>query len=269
MSFAPVLPASGITGWAFLNRTLSAQKAAFEKDGALQGDMAYFRENIGKVKTADQLMGDRRLLRVALEAHGLRDDLPNRAFIQKVLESSSFSAGTLTNRLADKRYQAFSQTFGFGDFATPNTQRSDFADKILSAFRERRFEEAVGSQDENLRLAMNAQRELGVIAARPGTENGRWYSALASPPLRQVLQTAFGLPSSFLSIDIDRQLTILKSKAQSLLGQSDLAAVSDPRNMDKLIRQYLFRSDAATSSPTSPALTLLQGTATNRLSLYA
>ena len=89
MSFVPVLPASGITGWAFLNRTLSAQKAAFEKDGALQGDMAYFRENIGKVKTADQLMGDRRLLRPTGFAMTCRTGLSSR----KSLKAAPFPRG--------------------------------------------------------------------------------------------------------------------------------------------------------------------------------
>jgi hypothetical protein len=62
-----------------------------------------------------------------------------------------------------------SAAFGFGDFKTPRSKDSAFADTILTQWRDRRFESAVGAQDNSLRLAMNAQRELAALAARPVT----------------------------------------------------------------------------------------------------
>lgn len=44
----------------------------------IRNDEAYFRAKIGSVKTAEQLVSDRRLLKVALGAFGLEADINNR-----------------------------------------------------------------------------------------------------------------------------------------------------------------------------------------------
>jgi hypothetical protein len=83
-------------------------------------DRDYFREAIGNVVTASQLVEDYRLRRVALSAFGLQDDLPNRAFIERVLGDGIAGMTTaLSNRLSDKRYRAFAEAFGFGSTLPP------------------------------------------------------------------------------------------------------------------------------------------------------
>ena len=66
MSFQPVLPLTGYAGWSFLKRTMARQQVAQQASPMQKQDEAYFREKIGKVKTAEQLVNDRRLLRVSL-----------------------------------------------------------------------------------------------------------------------------------------------------------------------------------------------------------
>ena len=79
--FQPVIPVSGLAGWRFLQRTYDSQFETFSKGAVLQRDAEYFRENIGQVRTAEDLTSDRRLLNVALSAFGLQDDINNRYFI--------------------------------------------------------------------------------------------------------------------------------------------------------------------------------------------
>jgi hypothetical protein len=271
VTFTPVVPFGGYSGWSFLSRTMAAQKSAFVADATLQRDEAYFRENIGKADTAEKLVADRRLLSVALSAFGLDADIDSKFFVKKILEDGTLKTGALANKLADKRYLEFSKAFGFGDFPIANTQKSDFPDKILAAFEARKFETAVGEQDEDMRLALNAKRELGVLANRSLSENGKWYTALGSAPLRSVLQTALGLPSSFASIDIDKQLGILKDYSEKYLGSPDVSQFADPEKVEKLVRLFLVRSQAQTGATTqSAALTLLQqaGQSSNLLSRY-
>ena len=131
MSFQPVLPLSGAGGWAFLRRTEAAQSAVFSRQPVIQRDEAYFRERIGKIQTAEALVNDRRLLRITLEAFGLEQDLNAKAFIRKVLEDGTLKTTALANRLTDKRYLELSAEFGFGDFTTPRTVLSDFADRLM------------------------------------------------------------------------------------------------------------------------------------------
>lgn len=262
MSYTPAIPLGGPAGWAFLNRTRAAQMEAFVASPSIVRDEAYFRERIGGISTAEDLVSDRRLLKVALGAFGLDADIDNRYFIRKVLEDGTLDPDALGNRLADKRYLELSRAFGFGDFATPRTRLSDFADSILAGYETRSFEAAVGSQDGNLRLAMNAQRELSALAGRAISDEARWFTVMGSAPLRQVVQTALGLPAAFSAIDLDQQLGVLRDRAERMFGSADLAQFADPGRVEALIRAFLLRAEAQANaqvySAQATALTLLQ-----------
>ena len=109
--FQPVLPLSGLPGWVLLNRTLESQTEAFNASPQIVRDTDYFVENIGNVRTAAELVSDRRLLPVALGAFGLDDDINNRALLQKVMEDGTAAPASLANRLADERYAQLSVAF--------------------------------------------------------------------------------------------------------------------------------------------------------------
>ena len=262
MSFQPVLPLSGYTGWGFLKRTMARQQAVQQALPAQQRDEAYFRDRIGKADTAGKLVNDKRLLRIALTAFGLEGDVNSKAFIRKILEGGTLSEGSLANKLADKRYQKFAAAFGYGDFSVPRTKLSTFADEILTQYRARSFETAVGEQNNAYRLAMNAERELPLLAAKTSSTDAKWYTILGSAPLREVMQTALGLPSSFSSIDIDQQVSVLKARTEAAFGSSDPAQFKDTKQTDTLVRRYLLQSEIqgqkSASSPAARALALLQ-----------
>ncbi len=262
MAFQPVIPVGGLVGWAFLNRTLESQTAAFNASREVKRDIDYFAAEIGKIDTAEQLVKDRRLLGVALGAFGLQDDIDNKYFVRRMLEDGTTKADALANRMADDRYKQLSKAFGFGDFSTPRTKLSDFADEILTQYRERSFEVAVGEQDESLRLALNAKRELADIAAQSGGDDTKWFRIMGNSPLRQVFETALGLPESFGQIELDQQLDVFRDKAGRQFGAREISQFTDPVAVDKLIQRFLVRSqtnELATVSNGSIALTLLQG----------
>lgn len=263
MTFVPALPLTGYAGWKFLGRTREAQQAALSASPVMKTNAQYFRENIGKVRTGEDLVADRRLMTVALGAFGLDDDINSKFFIRKVLESSTFDAKSLANKLSDKRYVEMAKAFGFGDFPTsPNTLLSTFPDKIVKQFEARQFERAVGEQNQPMRLAMNAERELAAIADKKGSENTKWFTIMGNAPLRQVMETAFGLPKQFGSADLDQQLGEFKKRAQQFLGSSDPAMFKDPAKVEELVKLFLVRSDIA-AGPSgmtrgSAALSILQ-----------
>jgi hypothetical protein len=264
MTYAPVLPMGGYAGWTLLNRTMAKQTATFVKSPEIKRDEDYFKANIGKVTTAEQLVKDRRLLKVALGAFGLDADINNKAFIEKVLKDGTLTVGALSNKLADKQYLRFSAAFGFGDFATPRTKLSDFPDQIITAYRARQFEAAVGNQDGDLRLALNAQRELGTLATKTGSEQTRWLGILGNSALKQVFIKALGLPASVGAIDLDQQLQLFQDKADVVFGDKSISQFTDPTKVDALIRRFLVRAqvDANTGQNGSGAavLAMLQQT---------
>ena len=262
MSFQPILPLTGFTGWGFLKRTMVRQQAVQQALPVQQRDEAYFRDKIGKADTAEKLVNDKRLLRISLTAFGLEGDLNNKAFIQKILEGGTLKEGSLANKLADKQYQKLSSAFGFGDYSVPRTKISTFPDEILAQFRTRQFETAVGAQNNTYRLALNAEREIPALVARSTSENAKWFSILGSAPLRDVMQTALGLPKSFSSIDIDQQVSVLKTRTEAAFGSSGLNQFRDPIKMEALVRRFLLRSEMQgqidANSSAATALTLLR-----------
>lgn len=262
MSFQPVIPFGGAAGWAFLQRTQDVQQTAFESSAVIQRDIQYFEDNIGDITTAEQLVSDRRLLSVALGAYGLSDDINNTYFIQKVLEDGTLETDALANKLSDNRYFELAKGFGFGDYNIPRTQISDFGAQTVEAYKERQFEVAIGNQDQDMRLAMSLERDLGTIIDKSTTDAGKWYSVMGNSPLRQVFETALGLPSSFGTIDIDKQLEVFQEKSERYFGSSSVDQFSDPERLDELTRLFLARSQIAQGtaalSSNSIALTLLQ-----------
>ncbi|MEM6499631.1 MAG: flagellar protein, partial [Pseudomonadota bacterium] len=89
MSFQPIVPLPGYAGWSYLSGSIDAQIERMEQSPILKADFDYFRENIGSVASATDLISDFRLRRVALGAFGLSDDIANKAFIEKVLSEGT------------------------------------------------------------------------------------------------------------------------------------------------------------------------------------
>ena len=266
MSFQPLVPIGGLTGWVLLNNTMERQTEAFNKSPLIVRDTDYFEQNIGKIQNAEQLVSDRRLLRVALGAFGLGDDLNSRALIQRVLEEGTREDDALANRLTDERYSKLTEAFGFGEPGLPNTQLAGFGREITDKFRALEFEIAVGEQDEGLRLAMNTQRELSEIVTSDESEDAKWFAIMGNPPMRKVFEVALGLPGSFAQLDIDRQLEVFKAKASSQLGIESLADLADDDAKEGFIRRYLLRDQIASfevQSSSAVALTLLQQSSHN------
>ena len=249
--FQPVLPLSGYAGWRFLERTLEVQQAAFVESPSLRRDTDAFREKIGGIRTAEDLVNDRQLLSVALGAFGLDDDIDNRFLIRKVLEDGYTKPEALGNRLSDSRYGELARAFGFGEGLPPRTGLSFFADEIIDRYETKQFERAVGDQDNSMRLALNLAGGLNDVLGSTTSTNARWFSVMGSPPLRAVFETALGFPSSFGSLDVDQQLEQFKSRAEATFGTSDLAEISSDENREKLIRLYMIRNEIASNSASS------------------
>lgn len=411
MSYVPIVPMGGLAGWAFLKRTQATQQAAFAASSAVQRETTQFAERIAQIRTAEELVSDRTLLKVALGAFGLGADLDSRHFVKRILEEGTADRGALANKLTDNRYAELARAFSFDqsdsdpgaldrilssqpsqtleefvmardgrsdlrlgvvlrrgltDIATrTETQRVDtgeldadgrpvfeeserplsederwslilndpalrgafevaldlpepltrlpqgerveairaaakatlgddaatrfadpaaideltervlsrldsgpptaepgFAQRIVAAYEARSFEEAVGEADPSMRLALNLERELTQLAGRDMSDRGRWFTVMGTPPLRQVFETAFGLPKSFGTLDVDQQLGILQDKASAAFGDASVAQFADPEAREGLTRLYLARAQIADglgggTSPASNALMLL------------
>lgn len=224
-----------------MSRTRDAQQELHDKSPLIAREVVYFKENISKIETAEELVADRTLLKVALGAFGLDADLPNRAFVEKVLAEGSLEENAFSHRLSDKRYLEMAAAFSF-DLGSPSTKLSDFGEKIVAAYKGRQFEVAVGEKDDDMRLALTVQRDLSKIAMDDMSENSKWFTIMGNPPLRRVFDTVFNLPVSFGALDLDRQLEVYQERSERLFDSSDPAQFSQENKRNNLIQQFLIRS---------------------------
>lgn len=264
MSFSPVVPFGGLLGFRFIERTYETQLDHFGRSPEVQRDIDYFLAHAAEATSAEELVADRRLLRVALGAFGLDDEIDKRAFIRRILEEGTLDPKSIANRLADPAWADLARTLGFGDLGgalgLAGTRRD-----LVERFRVRQFERAVGDADVNLRLALNFRREIAAIAKSPVVEKSGWLKIMGSQPLRRVIETAFNLPQGFGQLDLDRQRGELETRARRLFNGDSPAVFASAENVDALIRRFVtasqLRDGAAASGPAATALTLLRSSA--------
>lgn len=263
MTFQPYVPTGGLSGWRFLQNTVDAQRKAHAQAPVQQRELAYFRANIAKIDSAQELVSDYRLLSVALGAFGLTDDIGSKYLIRRVLEEGTFKPDALANKLSDKRYRDLSKAFGFGDFSVPSSKISDFPDMIETRYGAQSFEADIGRTSETMRLALNAQRELPALAQGSGSNRTKWFTLMGTPPLRKVMESALALPTAFAMLPIDRQLDTFLERARSTFGTDQLADLGMNPKLDRLLDRYAaldgFANGGSGSPVTSPALVLLRG----------
>jgi hypothetical protein len=245
----------------FIDRTYDAQFETFNKSPDIQREIDYFLENADQATTAEALVADRRLLRVALGAFGLEDEVDKRAFIRKILEDGVVDPKSLANRLADPAWAEFSAALGYGDLGgllVFDGTRQDLAEQ----FRLRQFERAIGDSDVNIRLALNFRREMREIALDPLVEISGWLKVLGSTPLSRVVQGAYNLPAAFGLLDLDRQVSDLEARTGQIFGIDSPAAFTTDENIDDLLRRFLLsaqlKGGISPSAPGATALALIQ-----------
>ena len=241
MPFTPVIPLTGYAGWRVLERTLDRQVEAFNNSADLKREIDYFRENMSKALEAGDLVGDRKLLKIALGAFGLQDEIDKGALVRKVLDEGTVLDDSFANRLNNPKYIEMAEAFSYGNGGLFVTD--DFVEQIISRYQEQSFEQAVGEVNNDMRLALNFKREIEDFATSTSSERVVWFQAMGNVPVRTILETAFGLPTEFSQLDIDQQQKIFAQKTQQFYGESAISVFSDPKNVDDLIRRFQVRRD--------------------------
>lgn len=273
MSFQPIVPLSGYAGWRAFLRSADRQQDAFGNQADIKRDIAYFREKIRTGPGAAEIVADRRLLRVALGAFGLADEIDKRAIIRKVLEEGVLDPRSFANRLNDPKWKAFAGYFGEESRLLGRFESATFLADVENRYVERSFESAVGNADGNVRLALNFRREISAIAGGPNADRIGWLQIMGSKPLRAVLEPALNLPSSLASLDLDRQKAAFEERAAAVLGSSSVSALSDSKSVELVLRRFFAvaeaQGDGSSSYRFQVATTLFQSATRSAPNLFA
>jgi hypothetical protein len=236
------LPAS--TAWKILIKDPAKQIDKFAKNKDVQRDIDYFKKNIGKFETVEDLLKDRRATRVLLSAYGLQDEAVNGlGRIKKVLTEDPTSDNALSRKLADSRFAAMAKDLRL-DQGMDNLKSGSFIAKLEQKYIQNEFEIALGNIDPTLRQAAYFARNI--------TNANEVYGILGDKVLREVVTAALNLPKQLALQPVDTQARAITSRlkidqfgssiAQSLISTSQ---VSRSKEDIAIIENNLKISDAA------------------------
>ena len=207
-----------------------------QEQPVVERDAQYYLENITKVKSAEEFLKDDRLFRFAMKAHGLEDMTYAKAFMAKALKEGIDSDDTFANKLSDTRYAKFVETFNFARYGETATVFGRAQQGTVDKYVRQTLEEDAGKQNEGVRLALYFERNASKIT--------NFYQVLADPALAQVVRTSLGLPDSFATADVDKQVKLFESKI-------DIEDLQDPEALDKFLTKFtsLWEINNPTQTP--------------------
>lgn len=226
----------------------------------LGSTISYFEENIGRVDSIDKLLEDRDLLKVALTAFGVEGRDDSATILERALSEDPNGPESLVNIIGDRGLAKLSRKFGFYQSGSGFSQDEDFASRIVDNYQWQLFENSVDIVDEAIGNALSFQRGAPALASLEGNDNTKWYSVLGDTMMREVFQTALGLPSGFSQIDIDKQLSVIKDKSEIRYGIKSFSDLLDSKKLDAVIRGYLLQKEVQDNNALGSqqvALTLL------------
>ncbi|WP_062217389.1 DUF1217 domain-containing protein [Aureimonas sp. D3] len=103
----------------------------------VERDKAYYDQNIGKVTSVDQFLGNYKLYSYAMKAYGLEDQINAKGIMKKVLQSDLTDSSSFANKLSDQRYRDFAAAFNFNSDTTPTAQSTSQTERLVEAYAER------------------------------------------------------------------------------------------------------------------------------------
>jgi Protein of unknown function (DUF1217) len=220
--------ASTLSDYRLVSRDLPRSILAVEREPQVKRETAYYLSKIGTVKTIEEFAGDRRLFQYAMKAHGLEDMAYAKAMMVKVLKEGRDDPDAFANRLADRRYVEFAETFDFARHGTAATTFSKAQKGVADKYLRQTLERNAGANNEGVRLALYFQRKASSVTSV--TE------LLGDRALAAVTRTALGMPQSTALLDIDKQIEMFEAKL-------DVKDLKDPVKLAKFIDRFTVLYD--------------------------
>jgi hypothetical protein len=212
----------------------------------------YFQDNIGKVKTADDLINNQRLFNYAMTAFGLGDRTYAKGLMKQVLQQGVTSSTALAKKLNDPNILAFAKAFDFASNGANTTQSSALVTNVVNRYTENALEKDQGQQNPGVQQALYFQQHA------PGITSA--YGILADKTLQSVVQTALGISPLTSAEPVDTQYKLINK-------QLNVKDFQDPKKLQAFISRFAAMYDSNANDPTSPSYT--GGGAPNALLLDA
>jgi hypothetical protein len=171
-----------------------------------------------------------------MAAYGLDSTTEDLDYIEELLAGGVRDPESPANKEDDKRYTGFVSAFDFEGLGENATTLARAQQPSIDKYLRQTLEENAGEDNEGVRLALYFERKAAGLT--------NFYEILADPALAKVVRTALGLPDSFASADIDRQVKLFEEKL-------DIEDFTDAERLEKFLTR--FTSLWEVENPTAPA----------------
>lgn len=221
-----------------------AHMKMFEAQPTTARDIETFKEEIGNIKSVDDLMKNRTLLKVTLSAFQLESEVDKYAFVEKMLTEDPDDEDSLVARMVEPRWTKLATAMYGLNLDQDFFQNEANVNAILDGYKTNEFEKFEGNNAEGIRQSMYFKRLAGDI-----TEVSQ---ILADKSIMEVVRVGLGLPESFLSLDYEQQKARLEKEV-------DVADFENPEKIDKMIERYLIMTEINNTDPAAnPLISLFQ-----------
>lgn len=189
----------------------------------MKREIEHYLATIGNMKSIDDFMGDDRVYAFAMKAFGLEEMTYAKAYMRKALSEGIDRNDSFANRLNDRRFRDFVESFNFVRNGRSTTSFTRTQQGTVDRYVRQTLETEAGRSNEGVRLALYFQRKASGITSP--------MHLLADKALLKVAQVALGLPSSSSTFDVDKQVDLIAKRL-------DVADLQDPGKVDRLLQRF-------------------------------
>lgn len=213
---------SALTTFRQYQRDQIGQRKAFAAQPDVQRQIDNFKRDIRKIDTAEELLGDRRVLEFVLTSFGLESEINNVGKLRAVLNSDTDDINSFANRLNDPRFAQLATFIGGEAFGTQNLKTSDKQGIVIDQYLTNRFEQSLAAQNPAVRDALFFLRRINEVDST--------FDILGDLALRNIVTDTLNLPQQIARQSVAKQAALIDRglNLESLQGasSSDLTASS-------------------------------------------
>ena len=220
-------------------------------------EAAYYKENIGKVASAEEFLDDYRLYSYAMKAYGLEDMTYAKAFMRKVLDSDLADPNSFANKLTDERYRGFASAFSFSA-STAVAQTDAQLDEVIGLYSASAANAGAAIKEETRYYNIVIDTVTGVdqllnndrLRAYMFTTFGIDPATYSRQTLRGVLTSDLNDPASYFNTTFGPPETAATAAIQT--AQAELSGLDSNNDADKpriaVLKAEISRQQAVLST---------------------
>lgn len=218
---------------------VSQQTAKMAKSATVQSEIAYFKKKVETIKTPDEFVKDYRLLKFALTAYGLEDQLQYPARIQQIMKDDPEDPRALVRRMTSVGYREINAAFDFFKSGVTKLKDPNFQQTLIAKYTSQRYEISLGEINPNISDALYFERMIGKA------KNG--YEVIGDKVLFEVAKTALNMPPGAVTAKVERL-------RQWIEREMDFKRLNDPAYVKKLSHRFLMLKDVEAQKGSSRGL---------------